>query len=52
MVASQKHNRQPLFFAYRLVKLEASASPLTEGNKKAQSHHTRVALGNGRLRLQ
>jgi len=29
-----------------------SASPLTKGNKKAQSHHTHVALGHGRLRLR
>jgi hypothetical protein len=30
---------------------EASAAPCTKGNKKAQSHHTHVALGNGRLRF-
>jgi hypothetical protein len=26
---------------------EASTSPLTKGNKKAQSHHTPIALGYG-----
>ena len=29
-----KCDRQPLFFAYPLVKLEASASPRAKGNKK------------------
>ncbi len=29
-----------------------AASPFANGNKKAQSHHTSVALGYGRLRLQ
>ena len=34
------------------VAREAFASPRAKGNKKAQSIHTPVALGNGRLRLQ
>jgi len=31
---------------------EISASPLTQENKKAQSHHTQTNLGHGRLCLQ
>jgi len=51
--ARQKRDRQPLSFclAYTVVRL-GSASPFAKGNKKAPSHHTPVALGNGRLRLQ
>ena len=40
-------------FAYALLGARAVvASPVATGNKKAQSHHTPVALGHGRLRLQ
>ena len=42
----------PSFCLSSAVACEASASPLTQGNKKAQPHHTRVALGHGRLRFQ
>ena len=51
--ARQKRDRQPLSFclSYTVVRL-VSASLFAKGNKKAQSHHTPVALGNGRLRLQ
>jgi hypothetical protein len=41
-----------LFACPLLMAREASASPRAKGNKKAQSHHTHVTLGNGRLRLQ
>jgi hypothetical protein len=34
IVARQKHNRQPLFFAYPLGARETSASPHTKDNKK------------------
>ena len=48
-----KRDRQPLsFYLSSAVVREASASPRAKGNKKAQSIHTSVALGDGRLRLQ
>ena len=45
----------PSLFAYPLrytVACKAFASPHAKGNKKAQSYHTHVTLGNGRLRFQ
>jgi hypothetical protein len=47
-----KLDRQPLSFAYLLIKLEASASPLTKGNKKSAVPPSHLDLGNGRMRLQ
>ena len=48
----RKLERQPLSFCLYSTAAREAPSPLTKGNKKAQSHHTPVALGNGRLRLQ
>ena len=45
----RKLERQPLSFCLYSTAAREAPSPLTKGNKKAPSHHTPVALGNGRL---